>query len=364
MSDDNPPIDHWCMTTSETTETTFKWTIQDFASRPEKTGETMHSSSFVAKKPNKEDSMWKLKLYPKGENKESKDYLSLYLENYNEFPMKAKFQFSIINSKFKKMAVQKSDTILTFESKSSAKGFVCWGVKCWTLREPLLKNQQFLPGGNLTIICTVTVFGTEKTSSGSNSLEDRYIDSLSKGITQVAEHIGKLFNNKELSDVEVECGGEVFNCNQSILSARSDVFRAMFQADMKESKTKKVNIKDVNPDVLNEMLQFIYTGSTNDNVLMEKSQELLAAAEKYQMNCLKEICEDQLCLKLQVNNSIEYLVLGDMHQAFKLRRMALRMVAKNLAAIVPTEEYKVLVKNHPSLVAEIPAAMVEVTTSK
>ena len=40
------------------------------------------------------------------------------------------------------------------------------------------------------------------------------------------------------------------------------------------------------------------------------------------------------------------------------------MVAKNLTAIVPTEEYQDLVKNHQALVAEIPAAMVDVMTSK
>ena len=97
--------------------------------------------------------------------------------------------------------------------------------------------------------------------------------------------------------------------------------------------------------------------------MKEKAGELLAAAEKYQLNCLKEVCEDYLCSTLEVDNSIASLVLGDMHQAFKLRRIALRMVARNLTTIVPTEEYKDLVKNHPVLVAEIPAAMVEVMTS-
>ena len=363
MSDDNPLIDHWCMTTSgETTETTFKWTIQDFASRPEKTGEAMRSSSFVAKKPNNKDSLWQLELFPKGKNKENKDYLSLYLVNCNEFPMKAKFQISIPDSKFKKMAVSIVSEIHSFDTKSSDNDN--WGFPSLILWEPLMKNQQFLPGGNLTFLCKITVFGTEKTLSGSSGLNDDYNKLKSKGNTEVIEQLGRLFNDKELSDVEVECGGELFNCHQLILSTRSDVFRAMFQADMKENRTKKVIIKDVNPDVLKEMLQFIYTGATSENILKEMSGELLAAAEKYQLNCLKEMCEYQLCSNLEVNNSIPSLVLGDMHQAFKLRRMALQMVAKNLTAIVPTEEYKDLVKNHPSLVLEIPAVMVEVMTSK
>ena len=303
-------IDQWCRTTSETTETTFKWTIENFKSRPEKTGEAMYSSNFVAKKPNLKDSMWQLILYPKGDKKDSDTFVSVYLKNVDDFPMKAKFQFSIIDSKFKKTAVQGDNDIHSFD-KIKALGFTTW-----TQREPLLKNVQFLPGGHLTILCTVTVFGKEKISHGSRGLEDCSSKTKSKGTTQFSEQMGKLFNDKELSDVEVECGGEVFNCHQLILSTRSDVFRAMFQADMKENRTRIVTIKDVNPDVVKEMLHFIYTGTTNENVLKEKWGELLAAAEKYQLNCLKEICEDYLCSTLESRNSIASLVLGDMHQAF------------------------------------------------
>ena len=40
------------------------------------------------------------------------------------------------------------------------------------------------------------------------------------------------------------------------------MFRAMFQADMAEKKNKAVDIQDLHPDVVGEMLQFIYTGNT------------------------------------------------------------------------------------------------------
>ena len=84
----------------------------------------------------------------------------------------------------------------------------------------------------------------------------------------------------------------------------------------------------------------------------------------YQLDVLKNICEENLCSSLEITNSIEYLVLGDMHRADKLRRMALRVIARNMTTLVATEEYKDLVKNHPTLVAEIPAAMVDLNTSK
>ena len=164
--------------------------------------------------------------------------------------------------------------------------------------------------------------------------------------------------------MEIECDGVIFKCHQVILSIQSEVFHAMFQADMVEKRTKKVTIKDFDPDVVREMLLFIYTGVTNEDVLKEKSRKLLYLAEMYQLDVLKNICEENLCSTLEISNSIEYLVLGDMHQADKLRRMALRMIARNMATLVTTDEYQDLRKNHPTLVLEIPAAMVEMMTLK
>ena len=134
---------------------------------------------------------------------------------------------------------------------------------------------------------------------------------------------------------------------------------------MMERRTKRVDVQDVNPKVVSEMLNFIYTGIriTNEDVLKEKAAELLGAANRYQLELLKSICEDKLCSSLNISNSIDYLIFGDMYKASKLRRIALRMVTSNMATLIGTKEYKDLVKNHPVLVLEIPGAMVEVMTN-
>ena len=67
---------------------------------------------------------------------------------------------------------------------------------------------------------------------GSSIPKDTLIELKSKGKTEAREQIEKLFNDKETSDMKIECDGEVFYCHQAILMARSDVFRAMFQAKM------------------------------------------------------------------------------------------------------------------------------------
>ena len=65
---------------------------------------------------------------------------------------------------------------------------------------------------------------------------------------------------KDMSDVQIHCGDQVFAYHQLILSARSPVFRVMFQAEMKEKKTRKVEILELDPPTVSALLTFIDTG--------------------------------------------------------------------------------------------------------
>ena len=67
-------------------------------------------------------------------------------------------------------------------------------------------------------------------------------------------------------------------CHTNILAARSPVFRAMFKHDTAEARNKVVEMTDIEPEVAQEMLHYIYTGNIRDT---GKEAELLAAADKY-----------------------------------------------------------------------------------
>ena len=76
----------------------YMWTISNFSFTREDLGEVLKSSTFSAK----DDKMkWCLRVNPKGLDEDSKDYLSLYLllVSCNKSEVRAKFKFSILNSK-------------------------------------------------------------------------------------------------------------------------------------------------------------------------------------------------------------------------------------------------------------------------
>merc|ERR1719154_526265 len=231
-----------------------------------------------------------------------------------------------------------------------------WGKKKWLKRESLNDHPDLLPEGNLTIQCTVTIFGPQKTVSGLDfSTNSNLLDHCQK---QIGEDLGKVFSDRQFSDIKIQSEGQSFDCHMAILAARSPVFMAMFQSNMKEKQTHTVNINDCKAGVVEEMLNFIYTGNiSSPDAISEIMAELFEAADKYQLDLLKDVCEESLYSNLKVTNCLEYLVLGDMHDTPKLKKLALRLVVEKADSIIETDVFKDLLKQKPELAFEVMKAL-------
>ena len=165
-----------------------------------------------------------------------------------------------------------------------------------------------MPFGDLTFNLKLILYGEPKYFFGSKRLSNVQGPKDSENDFQVFENLDEFYLSKELSDVLLNCKGKSFDAHQVILSASSPVFRAMFQADMKEKKNQHVEIKDLKPDVVSEMLKFIYTRScvaTEDNPDLDMVSNLLVASDKYQMVTLKNVCQTLLLSHLKVANSLK-----------------------------------------------------------
>uniref|UniRef100_A0A453EM94 BTB domain-containing protein n=1 Tax=Aegilops tauschii subsp. strangulata TaxID=200361 RepID=A0A453EM94_AEGTS len=86
-----------------------------------------------------------------------------------------------------------------------------------------------------------------------------------------------------------------------ILAARSPVFKAELVGPMKENKMRCVHIEDMDADVFGALLHFIYTDELPVTTRKEETamaQHLLVAADRYDMERLKLVCQDKLCRHL------------------------------------------------------------------
>ena len=359
MGDNGPPVverDHWCRTTGDKASTTFTWTIEDFLNRQETNGEFILSSTFCVSGPNDKKTNWALKLFPRGEGEDDEDTVGLFLSNIDDTKEKICFSLSFFNERHQKEMTREVTT--EDVNKLYQEGYTTYGHDNMISLEDLEDSPDLLPDGNLTVVCDLTVYGPEATLSGSKIREER--TSVDNCLKQMSEHFGIQFGNKNFSDVKIISGNEEFHCHRIVLSARSPVFEAMFRSDMIENNSEEVSIQDIDPEVVREILHFIYTGAPSTETVMEEiGKELLGAAEMYQLDLLKNKCEEKLCSSLDVSNSVELLVLADLHQASKLRSMALSLVARNMDTIVNTDVYKEFIPHHPALALEITKALVQ-----
>merc|ERR1719391_870591 len=124
----------------------------------------------------------------------------------------------------------------------------------------------------------------------------------------------------------------------------------MFDSNMKERNSGNVEIENMTPEVLEKLLLYIYTG--NAPSIDKLTKELLAAADQYQVDKLKALCEIKLCAEMGIENCIYLLMLGDLHSALTLKTQALRFLSQNMDKINISECKKALISN-PALLFEV-----------
>lgn len=156
-----------------------------------------------------------------------------------------------------------------------------WGFKKFIRRDFLLdESNGLLPEDKLTIFCEVSVVADTVNITGQSNLTHFKVPEC-----RLSEDLAQLFENQAFSDCMLMCNGREFGVHKALLAARSPVFAAMFEHGMRESQSDRVDVTDVDPDVMKEMLRFMYTG--NAPSLDKMADDLLAAADKYQLDRLK-----------------------------------------------------------------------------
>jgi hypothetical protein len=168
------------------------------------------------------------------------------------------------------------------------------------------------------------------------------------GSQHVLDHLLNLWNTKTLSDVTFNCKENNIKAHTLILASGSPVLAAMFQHNFKENQEKVVKIKDINPDVFEELLYYIYTGKFNSGRNVDVA-ELFVAADKYAVETLKEECSLILSRNLTVENAAQYLVLAHLHSSSKLHEASLVFISMNAKSICSRKDWMEITKNYPDL---------------
>ncbi|KAJ4767822.1 BTB/POZ domain-containing protein [Rhynchospora pubera] len=203
--------------------------------------------------------------------------------------------------------------------------------------------------GNFELICSI-----ENTNIPPNGC--------SQGVPlscNLPSQIGKLLESSETTDVTFVVENQSFSCHRSILAARSPVLKAELFGNMVEATQKHIKIEDISPEVFKVMIHFMYTDflplCDSETVSAEMAQHLFVAADRYAIEGLKSLCEDQLCDSVSLDTVASTLALAQLHNSPRLKNHCLEFISEpgTLLRWTLTEDYVDLMQKFPSILAEI-----------
>jgi hypothetical protein len=145
-----------------------------------------------------------------------------------------------------------------------------------------------------------------------------------KGLKFIQNNLSKFLEKESLADVKFVFKDDQVPAHSAIIAASSPVFAAMFESGRFKGQTKTVNIIDIDSRVFRKLLQFLYTGSSGSSNKdpSDELQALFLAAGKYQVDALKEICEECLVFKLTIEDVLPLLIWAHLYGAEKLKDSA------------------------------------------
>ena len=126
----------------------------------------------------------------------------------------------------------------------------------------------FVRNDALTLFCEVKIMKAQ-------TLQQSKLANL---LPKLSQDFASLLLTDDHSDFVFAVGDREFKVHKNILSARSSVFKAMLSAELEEKKNNRVEIVDVEVQVFEQLLNYIYSGTVAK--LDEYALELFIAADK------------------------------------------------------------------------------------
>lgn len=159
--------------------------------------------------------------------------------------------------------------------------------------------------------------------------------------------------DSELSDIKILCDGKVFPCHKLILSLRSEVFKRMFQSDLKISNTEDestLKIEDISAEIMERFLQFIYTDELTPKDI---NRDLLVAADRYDVKRLVNVCVNHFESIIDTQNAMEIALTAYMVEHEHLLQKASQFLINNAGAIKKPERWDQIKTTHPQIAIKV-----------
>jgi hypothetical protein len=337
-------------------ELSFKLTVvfDKMSTLPRDAGSFVESERFMTQ----HGTSLYVRMYIGGNQMVNTDHCSLYLNFTGS--VKLSYSMKLVNHIDDKKSINRTDTSYDFK----AGGDNGRGWKSVIKSEHLLDSVHgFLVQDAVTIVFQIKIEGNQRINDCRDgiindvkallydeSTTDYFITIVRDNNASISSSSTRSNRKRSLETFVIDTSSRI-TVHKVILQSRSKVFKAMLLSTMVESTSNEIIISDFDQDVVQEFINFLYLDTCDATVLDDHAQSLLAIAHKYEVNRLFRMCESFLINTLDVDNVVDFLKLGDLYGAMKLKGKALKLIKS---------EFKVLIKSgrfyeslNPDLLQEV-----------
>ncbi|KAF7089300.1 hypothetical protein CFC21_092301 [Triticum aestivum] len=190
-------------------------------------------------------------------------------------------------------------------------------------------------GDRLVIECVVTVFmyPTVVTWAAAPDEGDPPSD--------LHRDLARMYESQAGADVGFLVGGQGFRAHRTVLAMRAPAFMAgVVRGGGLGFSSGCVDINDMQPEAFDALLYYIYMDSlpaairdVDGDRKRELVMDLLAAADRYDIQRLKLICETALSKTLEANTVVTTLTLAEKHHCQRLRQACVQFIASSVDQI-------------------------------
>ena len=153
----------------------------------------------------------------------------------------------------------------------------------------------------------------------------------------VCSKIEELRNTRVLCDVQLNVGNKQIAAHKLLLASAVPYFYSMFTHNLLESRQDTITLKDMDPDSVEAIVDFIYTSKIVIN--QTNVQILLRVSTLLQVNLIQKKCSEFLEQQLDPSNCLGIYAFAEMHGCGHLKTKSKNYCDRNFTKVVKDEEY-------------------------
>lgn len=147
----------------------------------------------------------------------------------------------------------------------------------------------------------------------------------------------RLRSQPKLADVTLLVGGRELPCHRGLLALSSPYFHAMFAGDFAESFSARVELRDVEPGVVGQLVDFVYTGRLT--VTQGNVEALTRTAARLHFPAVQKVCGRYLQQQLDATNCLGICEFGEQQGLLGVAAKAWAFLRENFEAVAREDEF-------------------------